>query len=60
LSAWVVPFVISLTVLFSVSLGIAAAYGAVTGILHLFAANTRVVAEPQPVLIARNAQAGAD
>jgi hypothetical protein len=59
LSAWVVPFVISLTVLFSVSFGIIAAYGAVNGILHLFASHKTAV-EPQPVLMARNAQAGAD
>ena len=55
-----VPFVISLTVLFSVSFGVVAAYGVVTGILHLFAASTRVQPQPQPVLLAHNAQAGAD
>jgi hypothetical protein len=58
LNAWVVSLVISLTVLLSVSLGIVAAYGVVNAILFLFAAHTRP--EPQPVLLARNAQAGAD
>ncbi len=59
MNAWVVSLVISLTVLFSVSLGIASAYAVVNGILHLFAAQARP-ADPQPVLLARNAQAGAD
>jgi len=58
LNAWVVPFVISLTVLFSVSLGVVTAYAAVNGILLLFAHSRP--AEAQPVLLARNAQAGAD
>ena len=60
LNAWVVSIVISLTVLISVSLGVVAAYGAVNGILLLFAGHTRLQADAQPVLMARNAQAGAD
>jgi hypothetical protein len=55
-----VSSVLSFTVLASVSLGIMAAYCLVNGILHLFAAQRPAQAEPQPVLLARNAQAGAD
>ena len=59
LSAWVVSIVISLTVLFSVSLGVVATYGVVNGILHLFVARTRS-AEAQPIrLIKASAAAGA-
>jgi hypothetical protein len=60
LNAWVVSTVISLTVLISVSLGVIAAYGVVNGILHLFAGHARLQDETQPVLLTRNAQAGAD
>jgi hypothetical protein len=60
LNALLVSTVLSFTVLISVSLGVIAAYGAVNGILHLFAGQTRQQAQSQPVLLARNAQAGAD
>ena len=59
MNAWVVSIVLSLTVVTAVGLGIMAAYGAVNGILYLFA-NYRPQLEPKPVLLARNAQAGAD
>jgi len=60
LNALLVSTVLSFTVLISVSLGVITAYGVVNGILHLFSTQTRQAAEPQPVLLARNAQAGAD
>jgi hypothetical protein len=60
LNALLVSSVLSFTVLASVSLGIMAAYCLVNGILHLFAAQRPAQTEPQPVLLARNAQAGAD
>jgi hypothetical protein len=60
LNAWVVSIVISITVLISVSFGVITAYAVVNGILHLFAGHARLQAEAQPVLMARNAQAGAD
>jgi hypothetical protein len=60
LNALLVSSVLSFTVLISVSLGVIAAYGVVNGILHLFGSHTRLQTEPQPVLLARNAQAGAD
>jgi hypothetical protein len=60
LNALLVSTVLSFTVLISVSFGVIAAYGVVNAILHLFSTQTRQAAEPQPVLLARNAQAGAD
>jgi hypothetical protein len=60
LNALLVSTVLSFTVLISVSFGVIAAYGVVNGILHLFSTQTHQAAEPQPVLLARNAQAGAD
>jgi len=60
LNALLVSTVLSFTVLISVSLGVITAYGVVNGILHLFGSHTQPQAEPQPVLLARNAQAGAD
>ena len=60
LNALLVSTVLFITVLMSVSLGIVAAYAMVSGILHLFVAQTHPAAQPQPVLLARNAQAGAD
>jgi hypothetical protein len=59
LNAWVVFFVLSLTVVSALAFGIVAAYGAVNGILHLFA-SVRPQLEPKPVLLARRASAGAD
>ncbi|HKA16996.1 MAG TPA: hypothetical protein VKN18_01660 [Blastocatellia bacterium] len=52
--------VLFFTVLISVSFGVIAAYGVVNGILLLFSTQTRQAAQLQPVLLARNAQAGAD
>jgi hypothetical protein len=60
LNALVVSTVLFFTVLISVSLGVIAAYGVVNGILLLFSTQTRQAAQLQPVLLARNAQAGAD
>ena len=54
-----VSVVLSLTVASAVAFGIVAAYGAVNGILYLFA-SVRPQLEPKPVLVARNASAGAD
>jgi hypothetical protein len=59
LNAWVVSVVLSLTVVTAVSFGIVAAYGAVNGILYLFA-SVRPQVEAKPVLLTRNASAGAD
>ncbi len=60
LSTWVVSLVVSLTVLISVSLGIAAAYAVVNGILYAIADHSQPRTAPQGVLMARNAQAGAN
>jgi hypothetical protein len=62
LNAWVVSVVLSLTVVTSVSAGILAAYGLVSGILYAFASLPKPQPEPvpQPVLLARSASAGAN
>ena len=62
MNAWVVSVVLSLTVVTSVSAGILAAYGLVSGILFAFAILPKPQPEPatQPVLMARSASAGAD
>jgi hypothetical protein len=59
LNAWLVSVVLSFTVLMSVSLGVIAAYGMVSVIFFAFR-TSHAQPEAKPVLLARNAQAGAD
>lgn len=59
MNAFYASVILSFTVLLAVSVGILAAYSLVNGILSAFGRQARP--EPQaPVLMARNAQAGAD
>lgn len=55
-----VPVVVSFTVLMSFSVGVVAAYAMVSGILYAFRSVQPEPDEAKPVLLARNAQAGAD
>lgn len=50
--------VLSFTILLALSLGILAAFSMVNTILYAFGHHSHP--EPKPVLLARNAQAGAD
>jgi hypothetical protein len=59
-NAFYASIILSFTVLLSVSLGILAAYSVVNGILFAFGRQSRPQSQPQPVFMARNAQAGAD
>jgi hypothetical protein len=59
-NAFYVSAIVSLTVLIAVSFGILAAYTLINGILVAFGRQTRPQLQRQPVLLARNAQAGAD
>jgi len=52
--------VLSLTVTGALSVGIVGAYGVVSGILYTFSHHSRPEPAPQPVLLARSAQAGGD
>jgi hypothetical protein len=45
------------TIIFSVSLGIISAYGAIQGILHAFARHPRQAEEVRPALVAQEAAA---
>jgi len=55
-----ISVVLSFTVLISFSVGVIAAYGLVNGILSAFRSVQPEPDEAKPVLMARNAQAGAD
>ena len=55
-----VSVVVSFTVLMSFSVGVVAAYAMVSGILYAFRSVQPEPDEAKPVLLARNAQAGAD
>jgi hypothetical protein len=57
-NAFYASIILSFTVLLAVTIGILAAYSVVNGILFAFGRQTQP--QPQPVLMARNAQAGAD
>jgi hypothetical protein len=59
-NAFYVSVILILTVLLAAGCGILAAYSLVNGILFVFGRQTRPQPQPQPVLLARNAQAGAD
>jgi nitrate reductase NapE component len=59
LNAWIAFLVLSFTVLTAVSVGIVAAYCAVSGILFAFGNHAQPQRAPKPVLVA-HAQAGAD
>jgi hypothetical protein len=59
-NAFYASVILSFTVLLSVSFGILAAYSLVNGILFTFGRQPQPRPEPQPVLMARNAHAGAD
>jgi hypothetical protein len=52
--------VLSFTVLLAVCFGVLAAYSLVSTILYAFAHQSRPQLQPQPVLLPRNVQAGAD
>ncbi len=60
LGALLLVFVISLTVLTVVALGILAAYGLVTGILYAFAFQSRQRARMAPVLVPSESHASGD
>jgi hypothetical protein len=60
LSTWLASLILSFTSFLAVLMGVLTAYGAVSGILHLFGHHSRPQAKPQPVLVAHGAQAGAD
>ncbi len=60
MNALFVSLVLSFTVLLSVTIGVVTAYSVVTAILYSFSRQSRPLPEPQPVLLTRNAQAGAD
>jgi len=59
-NAFYASVILSFTVLLAVVFGIAAAYTVVNGILFAFGRQSRPLPQSQPVLMARNAQAGAD
>jgi hypothetical protein len=59
LNAWTISVVLSFTVLMSFSVGVIASYGLVSGILYAFRSLQPEPDEAKPVLMARNAQAGA-
>jgi hypothetical protein len=61
-NAFYASVILSFTVLLSVSVGILAAYSLVNGILFAFGRQSQPLpqSQPQPVMMARNAQAGAD
>ena len=61
MNAFYVSAILSLTVFLAVSFGILAAYTLINAVLATFGRQTRPSeSKPQPVLMARNAQAGAD
>lgn len=60
MNAFYASVILFCTVLLAVAFGIAAAYSLVNGILFAFGRQSRSEPQPQPVLMARNAQAGAD
>jgi predicted outer membrane lipoprotein len=61
-NAFYASTILSFTVLLAVAFGILAAYSLVNGILFAFGRQSQStpVSQAQPVLMARNAQAGAD
>jgi len=59
-NAWMISMVLSFTVLMSFSIGVIAAYALMSVILHAFRSVQTPPEEAKPVLLARNAQAGAD
>jgi hypothetical protein len=59
-NAFYASVILSLTVILAVTVGILAAYSLVNGILFAFGRQTAPEPQSQPVLLARNAQAGAD
>ncbi len=62
MNAFYASLILSFTVLLSVSSGILAAYSLVNGILFAFGRQSQPQqqTQTQPVMLARNAQAGAD
>ena len=60
MNAFYASVILSFTVLLAVAFGIVAAYSLVNGILFAFGRQSEPQPEPRPVLMARNAQAGAD
>lgn len=60
MNAFYVSAILSLTVFLAVAFGILTAYSLVSGILFAFGHQSRPQPQPQPVLLTRNAQAGAD
>ncbi len=61
MNAFYVSAILSLTVLLALAFGIVAAYTLVNSILFAFGRQSHPrQSQPQPVLLARNAQAGAD
>ncbi|HVO64614.1 MAG TPA: hypothetical protein VMT53_27075 [Terriglobales bacterium] len=61
MNAFYASVILFFTVLLAVTFGIAAAYALVNGMLFAFGRQSRPqLLQPQPVLLARNAQAGAD
>ncbi len=61
MNAFYVSAILSVTVLLAVALGIVAAYTLLNGILFAFGRQSHAQqSQPQPVLLAHNAQAGAD
>ncbi len=60
MNAFYASAILSFTVLLSVAFGILAAYSLVNGILFAFGRQSSPQPQSQPVLLARNAQAGAD
>jgi hypothetical protein len=59
-NAFFVSIILLCTVIFAVVFGILAAYSLVRGIVFALGRQTRPQPEPQPVLLAPNAQAAAD
>ena len=59
-NAFYASLILSSTVVLAVSFGILAAYSLVNGILFAFGRQSQPQEQPQPVMLARNAQAGAD
>ncbi len=60
MNAFYASVILSFTVLLAVTIGILTAYSLVNAILFAFGRQSHPQPQPQPVLMARNAQAGAD
>lgn len=60
MNAFYASIILSFTVVLSLCVGILTAYSLVNGILFAFGRQSHPLPQPQTVLMARNAQAGAD